>query len=121
MTLTVNQSLKREIRRTKRETRKVKLKTLLLKIKMWAPWFTPWRIWRDAARYRKLRHLMGCNVKWTWERVEQLGGICAWSSYGDMDEMLDRTDVEFLFTNRFDWAWEGDLGRDQILTEMLKK
>lgn len=42
-----------------------------------------------AARYEKLRAWMTSNVPEGWKRVEDLGAIGAWMSWGDFDRALD--------------------------------
>jgi len=44
---------------------------------------------QDALRYYKLRRYMGSNVEDGWKIVEQLGGVCAWLGFDNMDEYLD--------------------------------
>lgn len=44
---------------------------------------------KDAERYRKLQGWMSSNVPEGWEKVEMMGGLCAWMSWDHMDMYLD--------------------------------
>jgi hypothetical protein len=44
---------------------------------------------KNGERYLKLRRWMGSNVTEGWQRVEELGVVCAWMGADEMDAFLD--------------------------------
>lgn len=74
----------------------------------------------DVRRYRKLRDLMTRNLPATWDRVEKIAAVGCWMSWDEFELMLDKTDPDSLADKGYDWFFEGDLTRDQILSGKIK-